>query len=191
MTEGGDYNVPNGTPHWFSYAYQNSNLHSLLFINLPANNSMVSLNYDDADTAEIPSGSWCTYKLKVDCEKRTVDYTIINKSTGGTIGKGTYALPAGTTSTRLQGFYYLAGRYNGNMKIDNIRVLVDRDTAWTLPGDADGNGKVENADVMAVTDRLLGLPVKGFMQRNADVYEDGNITIADLTRIIQIILNKR
>ncbi len=189
-TEGGNFNVPQKDV-WFNYAAYNNNLHSLLHLAIPAKGTSAAFNYDDANIASVADGKWYSYYLKVDGEQRTVTYTVTSKATGATVASDTYALPAGTTSTRLQGFYYLAGRYYGYMKIDNIRVLVDRDTALTLRGDADGNGKVENADVMAVTDRLLGLPVKGFMQRNADVYEDGNITIADLTRIIEIILNNR
>ncbi len=128
MAENGKPNVPSSSPHWFSYASYNENLQSLLFLTIPANGSAAKVNYDDTDETAVADGNWYHYVLKVDGTKRTVDYAIALKATGGEVKSGSYLVPDGTESLRLKGFYYLAGRYNSNLKIDNIKVSVSSTT---------------------------------------------------------------
>ncbi len=59
-------------------------------------------------------------------------------------------------------------------------------------GDVDGNGKVEATDVKALVDRLLGnqLGMKGFLVPDADVNNDGRTTVADVTNLVNILMNE-
>ena len=63
--------------------------------------------------------------------------------------------------------------------------IVEMDPAADLPGDVNGNGEVNIADVNAVFDIILG---KTGYTADADVNNDGEITIADANEIIDIIL---
>ncbi|MBP5337785.1 MAG: hypothetical protein J6Z14_00560 [Prevotella sp.] len=184
MTQGGKYQVPQSN-YWFSYAGYNANLHSLLFLDIPANSSAVALNYDGTDLADLATDAWQHYVLKVDGEKRIVDYTVTQKSTGGIIKQGTYALPDGTTSTRLQGFYYLAGRYYGAMRIDNIQITIDPtpQQPQLLSGDINGDGSVDKIDVRAI----LNLISNKETAPQADLNGDGVVNIADILILISIL----
>ena len=128
------------------------------------------------------NGNWYQYQLKVDGQQRIVSYTIARKSTGSIVASGTYALPEGTTSTRLQGFYYLAGRYYGSMKIDNIKVIVPK-------GDVNGDGKVTIADAVAIVNHILGQTPSAFNMLAADVDNDSEVSIADAIAVVNIILS--
>ena len=123
-TESGNMNVPQGSPHWFNYGSYNGGLHQLLRLNLTANSSSVIINDNDANTAELANGIWHRYQLEVNGLQHTVSYTVKNLNTGAVTAQGVYNVPDGTTSTVLQGLYFLNGRYYGNGKFDNIRVLV-------------------------------------------------------------------
>ncbi|MBQ4393532.1 MAG: hypothetical protein II826_10560 [Prevotella sp.] len=187
MTQGGKYQVPQSN-YWFSYAGYNANLHSLLFIDIPANGSAAAINYDSTDLADLATDAWQHYLLKVDGEKRTVDYTITQKSTGGIVKKGTYTLPAGTTSTRLQGFYYLAGRYYGAMRIDNIRITVDPapQQPQPLPGDVNDDGSVDKSDLATI----LSVIANKEKAQQADINGDGVANIADILTLIGILVGR-
>ena len=65
-------------------------------------------------------------------------------------------------------------------------------TESSVEGDVDGNGKVEAADVKALVDRLLGnqLGMKEFLVPNADVNNDGRTTVADVTNLVNILMNE-
>jgi len=57
----------------------------------------------------------------------------------------------------------------------------------TLPGDANGDGEVNIADVTAVINHINGQQAATFVHAAADVNDDGDINIADVTGIINII----
>ena len=57
----------------------------------------------------------------------------------------------------------------------------------TMPGDANGDGKVDIADVTAIINYINGNVSSNFNEVNADVNGDGKIDIADVTGIINII----
>lgn len=57
-----------------------------------------------------------------------------------------------------------------------------------LPGDADGNGKVEAADIVAIVDFIMGNPPVGFDKIAADLNNDGVINIADIIALTNILL---
>ena len=59
----------------------------------------------------------------------------------------------------------------------------------TLKGDVDGDGKVTAADIVAMTNYMMGNPPAGFSKANADVNLDGVINIADIVAVSNIIMN--
>ena len=58
-----------------------------------------------------------------------------------------------------------------------------------LKGDADGDGKVTAADIVAMTNYIMGNPPADFSKANADINLDGVIDIADIVAVSNIILN--
>ena len=58
-----------------------------------------------------------------------------------------------------------------------------------LKGDADGNGQVNAADIVAISNYMIGNPPAGFSKANADVNLDGIINIADIVAVSNIIMN--
>lgn len=56
------------------------------------------------------------------------------------------------------------------------------------PGDANGDGKVNVTDIMAVANCILRLPMDVFNERSADVNGDGHINVTDIMGIANIIL---
>ena len=56
-----------------------------------------------------------------------------------------------------------------------------------LLGDADGNGVVEAADVIEVSNKILGKPSAKFVEKNADVNGDGKVNAIDVVLIISMI----
>ena len=181
VTEGGNMEVPQ-KDYWFNYGAYNNGLHMLMHLDIPANGSTAVVNSDEASAAELANGKWYRYKLVVDGQQRAVSYSVASKSTGSIVSSGTLALPDGTTSSRLKGFYYLAGRYYGSMKIDNIKVSV-------MKGDVNGDGQVNVADVMAVVNNILGRSSGTFLMQAADVNGDGAITISDAAAIVRMVLD--
>ena len=56
-------------------------------------------------------------------------------------------------------------------------------------GDADGDGQVTAADIVAMTKYMMGNMPAGFSKANADVNLDGVINIADIVAVSNILLN--
>ena len=59
-----------------------------------------------------------------------------------------------------------------------------------LKGDADCDGQVTSADIVAMTDYIMGNPPADFSKGNADVNLDGIINIADIVAVSNIILSE-
>ena len=60
-----------------------------------------------------------------------------------------------------------------------------------IPGDANGNGDVTFADVVTVTDYILGWNPADFVFETANIVDDGKISITDAATIIDVVLNKK
>ena len=56
----------------------------------------------------------------------------------------------------------------------------------TLPGDANGDGEVTEADLETVRDIVLGISPSGY-EEGADLNHDGAVDIQDLTKLIQLL----
>ena len=59
-----------------------------------------------------------------------------------------------------------------------------------IPGDANGDKKVDAEDIVTITDYLVGKSPENFSIENADVNLDGVINITDIIQIVNLILNK-
>ena len=169
MTEGGNYNVPNGNPHWLSYSSLNNNLHSLLYLGIGNSGSSVALNYDSENAANLATGGWFHYTLTVDGATRTVEYKVTDLTTYNVPAQGTYALSDGTTSTRLQGFYYLAGRYYGYMKVDNIKVSVSKQV-YTAISDTNAASAAATQHIYNLSGQRVSATGKGLYIRGGRKY---------------------
>ena len=74
------------------------------------------------------------------------------------------------------------------VNIDDITIYGPTDPAPILPGDVNGDGEVNIADVNIVIDLILGGTADEGILKRADVNGDGEIGIADSNFIIDIIL---
>jgi len=62
-------------------------------------------------------------------------------------------------------------------------------SAASLRGDANGDGEVSVADVMATVNYILGKQARTFDSDNADMNGDGEISITDVMRAVSLIVN--
>lgn len=58
-------------------------------------------------------------------------------------------------------------------------------------GDANGDGNVDNKDVEAISDYIVGKPVASFVMEAADVNEDSVINVLDIVEVVGIIINEK
>ena len=57
------------------------------------------------------------------------------------------------------------------------------------PGDANGDGKVNSKDVIAIMKHIVGINVKGFVEANADFNDDGKVNSKDVIAIMKGIVS--
>lgn len=76
-----------------------------------------------------------------------------------------------------------AGKYIGAETLERILQVSD-----FIPGDADGDTKVDVADIVDMINEILGLPFEIFVFKNADMNGDGVVDIFDVTLAINVIL---
>ena len=66
--------------------------------------------------------------------------------------------------------------------------LGDDEKIVFLKGDANGDEKVDVADIVEMVNAKKDQPLEKFNKRNADITGDGDITDADITEVTKIIL---
>lgn len=66
--------------------------------------------------------------------------------------------------------------------------LGDDEKIVFLKGDANGDEKVDVADIVEMVNAKKDQPSEKFNKRNADITGDGDITDADITEVTKIIL---
>ena len=71
--------------------------------------------------------------------------------------------------------------------LENVRKFTYFIPNNILLGDADGNGVVDAADVIEVSNKILGKPSAKFVEKNADVNGDGKVNAIDVVLIISMI----
>lgn len=112
------------TQSWDNYAAINANANMLFDLTAAKNSTTYTLNGTSA-TTNLSADTWYHYSLRVSQDKRTVAWSISNGASG------TFALPAGT-STQVDGFYLVAGRYHSLFRLDNIRISTPDLTSYTF-----------------------------------------------------------
>jgi hypothetical protein len=58
----------------------------------------------------------------------------------------------------------------------------------SLTGDANGDGTVDVADVVAIVNQILGQPDDSFVIEAADMDGDGKVDVADVVATVNVIL---
>jgi hypothetical protein len=69
-------------------------------------------------------------------------------------------------------------------------VLNDGEDESLVPGDANGDGKVNAEDIVAIIDYMMGKDVAGFKADVADANKDGVVNTADIVSIVNIIMSE-
>jgi pectate lyase/amb allergen len=167
-----------------------------------SNDSYVTV-YGDKNTSgawKIDKASGSTVRGYIELKLgKTADLTItsggekplfISNTAGDANGQ---SLGSGTvTATGLSAGTWYIYNTGGNVTINDIVVKMDGGTVDPTPtpvaGDADGNGKVDNADVQMVLDFASGKISAVTKADLADVNKDGNVTAYDAYLIGKIIL---
>jgi hypothetical protein len=67
-------------------------------------------------------------------------------------------------------------------------LVVDNTAAEIILGDANGDGKVDVEDVVAIVNKILGELPENFNEKAADVNGDGKIDVDDVVAVVNIIL---
>jgi hypothetical protein len=63
-------------------------------------------------------------------------------------------------------------------------------TSVAIIGDVNGSGNVDKDDVYAIADYIMGLNPVGFNMTQADLNKDGVINVADLVKLVQIVMGQ-
>ena len=105
--------------------------------------------------------------LQQKCAEMLVD-KLLNKTHDLALGKYQFTADAGTTEGRF--FIKLTQSY--------------------IRGDANGDGVVDVADVVAVVNKILGKASDNFNEEAANINGDDAIDVADVVGIVNIILGK-
>ena len=61
-------------------------------------------------------------------------------------------------------------------------------SSFTL-GDANGDGEVNITDFISIANYIVGNQKPDFVAAAADINEDGDITVADLTKLVKLIIS--
>ena len=88
-----------------------------------------------------------------------------------------YAGEASAAGSRKSGS---RGNESPSLKIYGISVSTDS----YLKGDANGDGIISDADVIAVKDYIMGNEPENFVFEGADANEDGKVNVADIVEIV-------
>ena len=106
-----------------------------------------------------------------------------------------------TLPTVTSGSFYVyhTGVNDGN-RITTVQVAETKAKGWRvqtgngddypgidIPGDANGDGEVNAADITTVRDYILGLDPKPFSLESANLNGDSTVDIADLAKLIQLL----
>ena len=83
----------------------------------------------------------------------------------------------------------LQGVYPGGTSDWTSTTTFTTTYSSVLAGDANGDGKVDMADAVAIWNKILGNPPGGFVEAAADVNHDGKITVSDAVGVVDIILS--
>lgn len=70
-------------------------------------------------------------------------------------------------------------------------VSSEGDIPDVVKGDANGDGSVDTADVVAIVNHILGKSSSTFVEANADINRDNSVLVDDAVATVQLILEKQ
>ena len=74
-----------------------------------------------------------------------------------------------------------------DVPVANIQATTFQELSEII-GDANNDGHIDVADVVAVVNDILENPASSFVKKFADVNNDGNVDVADVVQIVNLIL---
>ena len=103
-----------------------------------------------------------------------------------------------TDGQLLPGYLFYNGTETTGYSLKNIREDAEAGTVTfnfivkskPLKGDANSDGTVDVADVVAIVNKILELPTDDFNEMAADVNGDGTIDVGDVVSLVNIILTQ-
>ena len=118
------------------------------------------------------------------CVGLTTIFNYINHPTDVALGSNVFA----SVSEPLCTLHVIRGRANEYRNTDQWRSfnIIDDLEAPLLPGDVNGDGRVNVTDVTALVNMILGVIAKN--EQTADVNGDGRVNVSDVTALINLIL---
>ncbi len=141
-----------------------------------------AIKLDGTTQMSFKAGAWNT-----ESDATTLKLT----ANGGTVS------PSSVTMTKGQFKDYVveltgAGSVTVTFETTKGRFFLDEvvvaDNKTVLKGDANGDGKVDVADVVAIVNKILENPSDNFNEKAADINGDGNIDVGDVVSVVNIIL---
>ena len=127
---------------------------------------------------QISLSSRGTKEVKYDVAESTRIYIYAANATG--------QAPAMTSATAASGHRAIYANDN-SVKLFGFNINLSKST---IPGDANGDGMVNTADVVAVASHIIGQSVTGFNEGAADVNGNGKIEVADIIQIVNKAMKK-
>ena len=127
---------------------------------------------------QISLSSRGTKEVKYDVAESTRIYIYAANATG--------QAPAMTSATAASGHRAVYANDN-SVKLFGFNINLSKST---IPGDANGDGMVNTADVVAVASHIIGQSVTGFNEGAADVNGNGKIEVADIIQIVNKAMKK-
>ncbi len=127
----------------------------------------------------------CTMTISVPEDSKIKKIVFAGANVSGILNNGT----AVTTWTGKE--QEVTFTFSGTQNINTINVTVETQQAIERkPGDVNGDGLVNIADVVALVGHILGNTPDVFYEDVADLNEDGNINISDAVNLVGIILSE-
>ncbi len=205
MSKGGK----NPSKAWDNYAAINDYKNMLFDITAPKNSNTYTVNGTNT-TTDLASNTWYHITLDVNRSAGTVAWAISNGS------KGILTLPEGTSS-EVDGFYLVMGRYYSKLRFDDIRIYRTDSyyfaftepgtltvttgytgcesgtatytaTEYVKMGDANMDGRVDISDVTAAISYIAGQTPEKFCKEAADMDGNGTVEAADLRAMVNQIV---
>ena len=147
------------------------------------------VKYYDGET---PGGETNSYSRDTQIARVFADVTPNPNETAvlGTVLLGSHARVNGGFARTDDAVIKLTGKIDGFPYAEAAARLATLIDDATLPGDANGDGRVSIADVTTISSYLLGDMPESFSPENADANGDGRISIADVTTVAKMLLNE-
>ena len=117
-----------------------------------------------------------------------VVYVLVNgKVFKGVVDDGVWRISLGMTNEGAEARVFI--HEEGKLPSIVSKFVAQSQNAFL--GDANNDGQIDSADIVATVNYIVGNPSSSFSFVNADVNGDGRVLIDDVTQIIQIILNNQ